>query len=79
MSVKVSDLIVEATKKCKKGFACLSGKIDCMCGVESSSKDHTVVIKPQFQDIPCEYHQSRAGKHYCLCPVRNDIYRRYKI
>ena len=78
MNVKVSDLIVKATTQCKKGFACLSGKVECMCGVESSSKDYTVVIKPQFTN-PCEYLDSRDGKHHCLCPVRNDIYKRYKI
>ena len=78
MKPRVSDLIVKATKKCKKGFACLSGKVECMCGVESSSKDHTLVIKPQFTS-PCEYLDSRGGKHHCLCPVRNDIYKRYKI
>ncbi len=78
MAVKVSDLIVKATKHCKKGFACLSGKVECMCGVDSTGKDHTVVIKPKYT-TPCEYRNSREGKQYCLCPVRNDIYRRYKI
>jgi hypothetical protein len=78
MTVKVSDLIVEATTKCKKGFACLSGKVESMCRVESSSKDCTLVIKPQFT-TPCEYRNIRDGKHYCVCPVRNDIYKRYKI
>jgi hypothetical protein len=79
MTPNVSDLLVKATTKCKKGFACLSDKLDCMCGVESTDKDHTIIIKPQFQKTPCEYHQNRSGKHYCLCPVRNDIYKRYKI
>ena len=78
MKVKVSDLIVKATTQCKKGFACLSGKVECMCGVESASKDYTVVIKPQFKS-PCKYRDSRGETHYCLCPVRNDIYKRYKI
>ena len=53
-------------------------KIDDIKG-ESTDKDHTIVIKPQLQKTPCEYHQNRSGKHYCLCPVRNDIYKRYKI
>lgn len=78
MNVKVSDLIVKATTQCKKGFACLSGKVECMCGVESASKDYTVVIKPQFTSH-CKYRDNRGGTHYCLCPVRNDIYKRYKI
>jgi hypothetical protein len=78
MTVNVSDLIKKATSKCKKGFACLSGKVECMCGVESEGKDHTVVIRPQYT-TPCEYLKSGEGQHYCLCPVRNDIYRRYKI
>ena len=78
MTPNVSDLIVKATKKCKKGFACLSGKVECMCGVESSANDHTLIIKPHYES-PCDYHKSSAGRHYCLCPVRNDIYKRYKI
>jgi hypothetical protein len=78
MAVKVSDVIVKATTRCKKGFACLSGKVECMCGVESTSEDHTVVIKPKYT-TPCQYRNSREGMHLCLCPVRNDIYRRYKI
>jgi hypothetical protein len=26
-----------------------------------------------------EYPNSKQGKHYCLCPVRNDIYNSYKL
>ena len=78
MIPNVSNLIVKATTKCKKGFACLSGKVECMCGVENSGKDHTVVIKPQYKS-PCEYQRASGGIHYCLCPVRNEIFKRYKI
>jgi hypothetical protein len=78
MGSTVSDLIVKATTKCKKGFSCLSEKTGCMCKAISSSPDHTVVIKPSSSD-PCTYHRTLGNAHYCLCPVRNDIYNRYKI
>jgi|COG998Drversion2_1049125.scaffolds.fasta_scaffold470610_1 hypothetical protein len=78
MGIKVSELIIKATTKCKKGFSCLSDKTDCMCKAISSSPDHTVVIKPSSSD-PCNYHRTLGNAHYCLCPVRNDIYNRYKI
>jgi hypothetical protein len=78
MAINVSDIILKATTKCKKGFSCLSGKTDCMCKVTSFNPDHPVVIKPSSAD-PCEYNLSFAQSNYCLCPVRNDIYKRYKI
>jgi hypothetical protein len=78
MGINVSELIVKATTKCKKGFSCLSGKTACMCKVTASNPDHTLVIKPHSSD-PCNYHLSLGNAHYCLCPVRNDIYNRYKI
>jgi len=78
MGIKVSDLILKATTQCKKGFSCLSGKTDCMCKASSSNPDHTLVIKPYSSD-PCDYNRTLGNAHHCLCPVRNDIYNRYKI
>jgi hypothetical protein len=63
MGIKVSELIIKATTKCKKGFSCLSDKTDCMCKAISSSPDHTVVIKPSSSD-PCNYHRSCQRKAY---------------
>jgi len=78
MGISVSDLILKATTKCKKGFSCLSGSTDCLCTATALRPDRMVVITPSTAD-PCDYHRRLGNAHYCLCPVRNDLYTRYKI
>ena len=73
MTPNVSDLLVKATTKCKKGFACLSDKFDSMCGVEATDKGHTIVIKPHIQKKPCEYLQNRVGGDANIAPRRPSL------
>ena len=77
MNKNISDIIVKAATKCKKGLACLTNH-ECMCKVITSDKDSMVVIKPTYSD-PCDYRLDERGRTYCLCPVRNKYYRRYRI
>jgi len=78
MDIKISDIIVKAATKCKKGLACLTGSTECVCEARTADKDHTVVIKPKYTD-PCDYRLDKSDVTYCLCPVRNALYRRYRI
>ena len=75
---KIADSVKEKTKKCQKGFKCLSGDISCFCEVDvSAGKLATVKIKPN--DLACPYRLSLNTFHYCLCPIRNEIHKQYKI
>jgi hypothetical protein len=78
METKVEDYILQATNKCKNDFSCLDGNKDCMCKIVHSNNNHTVQIDGKPVGA-CNYILSMGSKMYCLCPVRNELYNRYKI
>ena len=78
MDIKVDEHIVAATSKCNKNFACLNGGKSCMCEVDHVNANRTVQIKTRPANA-CKYILKMGSSVYCLCPVRNEIYNRYKI
>ena len=78
METKVEDYILQATNKCKNNFSCLDGMEECMCKIIHSNNNHTVQIDGKPVSA-CNYILSMGAKMYCLCPVRNELYNRYKI
>ncbi|TNF52770.1 hypothetical protein EP227_06875 [bacterium] len=78
METKIEDYILKATNKCKNNFSCLDGKKNCMCKIIHSNNYHTVQIDGKPVNA-CNYILSMGSKMYCLCPVRNELYNRYKI
>jgi len=75
--IQVEGSVKNKTKKCERDFKCLSGDNSCLCEVVDSSKLATVKIKPK-PDLSCPYCLSFNTFHYCLCPTRNEIYKKYK-
>lgn len=77
VKIDISDFIIAKTTKCKRDFKCLSGNNSCMCEVLESGKVTTVKLKAK-PESPCPYCYSFNTFHYCLCPTRNEIYKKYK-
>ncbi len=74
----ISSDIKAATKECRKNFSCLTengkemGKVvfcvDCrVLGILCNS------------DEPCFYRYSVDERTYCICPMRKEIYAKYKL
>ena len=78
MDIKVDEHIVAASGKCKKDFGCLNGNKACLCEVDHSNANRTVQIKTTPTHA-CPYTMKMGSSVYCLCPVRNEIFNRYKI
>jgi hypothetical protein len=74
---QIDDTVREKTKKCERNFKCLSGDTFSLCKVDDSGKVATVKIKTK-PDQSCPYCLSLNAFKYCLCPMRNEIYKKYK-
>ena len=74
---EIDNSVKEKTKKCERGFKCLSGDTSCFCEVDASGKLATVKVKPK-PGLSCPYCLPLNKSNYCLCPTRNTIYKRYK-
>jgi len=74
----VSDDARQKAAQCDKCFACLQPDGAPLCKV-----DHCVEEQVHFlaclNDLHCAYACKFGGKDYCTCPVRKEIYQRYKI
>jgi hypothetical protein len=78
MGIEIDEHIREATYKCNKDFACLQDKKTCLCEVDHVNGNRTVQIQTKPVNS-CQYILKMGSSVYCLCPVRNEIYNRYKI
>ena len=77
MNIKVDDNIKQETTKCKKNFSCLSGETP-ICSVELSIENKILFIKCVSKE-PCSYRVPFGYSDVCICPVRKELYNRYKI
>lgn len=77
MNIKIDDNIIQKTTKCRKNFSCLSGEINHICKVEECMSE-IIFIKCAEQN-PCKYRTYFGYSQLCSCPVRRELYFRYKI
>ena len=80
MDVKVPDSILEKTLFCNHRYRCQSSDWQ-PCGCIKEYITHTL-IEGECQTGKrknCAYHMTNKNKHYCNCPTRIEIYRRYGI
>jgi hypothetical protein len=77
MDIKVDDNIIEQTTKCRKNFSCLSGETP-IYSVESNINNKIHFIKC-VNNKSCSYILSFGYSFICTCPVRKELYNRYKI
>lgn len=76
MNIKVDDNILQKTTKCRKKFSCLSGETPC--GVELCIDNKIHFIKC-VSNKSCNYRVSFGYSDVCTCPIRKELYNRYKI
>ena len=77
MKYKVNAETLERTVKCKYDFSCLHGKKECLCDVNKSIDDRLILVDPQSNEF-CNYLLSFGKSYICNCPVRTEIYKKYK-
>ncbi len=77
MKTKVDDNILRETTKCRKNFSCLNGEKP-ICTVEFCIENTVHFVKCASNDS-CVYRVPFGYSYVCICPVRKELYNRYKI
>ena len=77
MDFRVSAGTLRATTKCKKNFSCLKEKNRDCCGISDCINDEIIFVKSQKPS--CPYQQMFGNEFICGCPVRKEIYNKYRI
>ena len=81
MDVKVPDYILKKTTQCIHQFRCQSPEWQ-PCGQIVRKVTAAKLLEGPNQTHrkgECDYRVPFGGKHYCTCPTRIEIYRRYGI
>jgi hypothetical protein len=78
MDFEINEEIKKNTTKCNKDFICFSKSRTDLCKVEYNvdNKIHFVNCK---SSEPCNYRISFGYSFVCQCPVRKELFNRYKI
>lgn len=81
MRYKVSKKIIKATKKCHKGFECLSGKFsNCYCALDYLVMHGGIYLDENEKlDSNCPYFFNFGNSCVCNCPTRIEIFRKYHV
>jgi len=78
MAYQISDDSKQRTSKCSYDFGCLANDKYDTCRIEteiSGGLSIKHICNKQF----CKYFLYFGPRNICICPVRVEIYRRYKI
>ena len=75
--ITVVNSVKEKTTKCERDFKCLTGDTSCLCEVDSSKIVAFIRVKPKA-GLSCPYHFPFNKVHFCRCPTRKEIYKKYK-
>ena len=78
MKIKIDDQIIQQTTRCQKNFDCLSNEEHIYCEVEYCVNDKVHFIRCNSEE-QCEYKVAFGNSFICTCPVRKEIYNRYRI
>jgi len=78
MVIKINEDIIKQTTKCKKNLSCLSGDTTGLCEVEACINEKIHFLKCTYSNL-CGYQIPFGYSSVCSCPVRKELYNRYKI
>jgi hypothetical protein len=76
---KIPEDIVKKAAKCEKKLRCLSENNENICKVLCHMEFDICFVKCSNEDKDCPYFEPHTRTSLCKCPVRNEIYMRYKV
>ncbi len=78
MKCQASDDAQKATTKCERGFACLKEDGKPHCPVKDCINNQVYFVKcPDGKH--CPYQHSFGTEHFCVCPIRKELFNKHKI
>lgn len=78
MDIKIDNEIIKETTKCKRNYECLCSEGGVCCEVEMCVDEEVHFIYCLY-DTPCNYKASFGDRNICKCPIRMEIYNKYKV
>lgn len=78
MSIEIKEDIKALAPLCKHDFACLKPGHHALCKVQDCINGKVHFIECNDQNY-CVYRTSFGYGHICSCPVRKEIYNKYKL
>ncbi len=78
MKIKIDETIVSRTTKCNSKFACLDGDKKFHCKIDKSI-GNVIFVSDEKRGLHCNYMLPFGSSFICVCPVRNEIFRKFKI
>ncbi len=77
MKIEIDKEILDKTTKCDFNFSCLSNSKHQHCKIKEIVPGSYIIT--ECQNGECSYFLSFGKGGFCLCPVRQEIYKKYKI
>ncbi|HCE43880.1 MAG TPA: hypothetical protein DET40_10065 [Lentisphaeria bacterium] len=78
MEINISDEAMKAASKCPNGLSCLEDQGGNLCKVASCIAGEFIFITGE-NNKPCPYRHVSETMNICLCPVRRELYIKYRI
>lgn len=74
----ISKDLMDAAKNCCKEFSCLTKNQSTLCKVVFcvNCKLHSVLCESEEF---CSFRYTAEERTYCTCPIRKEIYSKYKV
>jgi len=80
MPFEIDEDVKNNTTKCEKNNACISDKDYKLCKVVRSTDKDKIIFIECMEKNPCTYKMSFGFSSFiCNCPMRKEIYRKYKL
>jgi hypothetical protein len=76
--MEILEETIQKTIKCEKNFYCLSCKPEELCKVIINLNPQLSIVQCG-EDVPCLFFESYGKTKICKCPIRNELYNRYKV
>jgi len=78
MEIKIDANTLKQTLHCEQNFKCLKNDLTELCKVENCFNGEIHFIQCSDK-LVCNYKQIFGSSSICTCPVRREIYNKYKI
>jgi hypothetical protein len=80
MAYQISDEIIKQTTKCLFDFECMTNDKWETCSIYRYYEGNGLGITDKCQKSSCRYSMPFGFTYFfCHCPVRREIYQRYKL
>lgn len=78
MVFEIENSVLEKAANCQERFSCLSGVRRNCCKVLGAVNGVVHFIDCQGDDTACSYRTSFSNWYICECPVRKELFTRYR-